>query len=77
MTKLSLLLALNAGIALLTFGYAASHPTPCYYGGYSTPRYEFPCDSSLLAGTAWVAGVFWPFYWSWEIWDRVDGEGGV
>ncbi len=77
MTKLNRLLALNAGIALLTFGYAASHPTPCYSGGYSTPRSEIPCDSSTLAGTALFAGIFWPLYWSWEAWGRVDGEGGV
>lgn len=79
MTKLNRLLALNAGIALFTFSYAAAHPTPCYYGGYSTALYEGPCDTTLIALGALTAGAFWPLYWSWEAWElagRVD-EGGV
>lgn len=46
-----------------TFGHAATRTVEC--GRYGVVR---PCGYVDKVFIGALAGVFWPFYWSWELW---------
>jgi len=57
------------GVAISTFGYAAANTTSCV--NYSKREFgETSCRMVVGMG----AGIAWPFYLSWNLWERYFNE---
>lgn len=59
-------------IGIITFGHGAANAPQTRTNIFNGK--EFATDTEFHATNGFVAGVFWPCYWSWTAFDWIGGR---